>query len=179
MELYSQILEQFGFDPLPFYAEPPESPVSRPDLTGEYPLILTTGTRINAFFLSEHRQIPSLRKQNPLPLATLHPDTAAQYGIRDGDWIFIETLRGRITQKAKVTDKMKPGVVNCQMGWWFPEQTEKPFFGAFDCNPNVLTSMDPPFDPCMGTYQLRGLMCRICPNPETKDEEYLPGGHSV
>ena len=179
VELYSQILEQFGFDPLPFYAEPPESPVSRPDLTGEYPLILTTGTRINAFFLSEHRQIPSLRKQNPLPLATLHPDTAAQYGIRDGDWIFIETLRGRITQKAKVTDKMKPGVVNCQMGWWFPEQTEKPFFGAFDCNPNVLTSMDPPFDPCMGTYQLRGLMCRICPNPETKDEEYLPGGHSV
>ena len=172
VELYSQTMESFGFDPLPGYQEPPESPVSRPDTFAEYPVVLTTGTRIDAFFLSEHRQIPSLRKLNPVPLATLHPDTAAQYGITDGQWIYIETKCGRITQKARVTDKMRPGVVNCQIGWWFPEQKDKPFFGAFDCNPNVLTTMDPPFDPCMGTYQLRGLLCRIYPNPDASDADY-------
>ena len=90
----------------------------------------------------------------------------AEYGIRDGEWIFIETRRGRITQKARVTDKMRPGVVNCQIGWWLPEAKDRPYFGAFEVNPNVLTTMDPPFDPCMGTYQLRGLLCRIRPNPD-------------
>ena len=135
-------------------------------IAADYPLVLTTGTRINAFFISEQRQVPSLRKMNPWPLATLHPDTAAQYGIEDGTWIFIETPRGRITQKARVSDQIKPGVVNCQMGWWFPEAKDKPFFGMFEVNANVLTTMDPPFDPAMGTYQLRGLLCRIYPNPE-------------
>ncbi len=166
VELYSTVMESFGFDPLPNYQEPPESPVSRPDVAEEYPLVLTTGTRINAFFLSEQRQIPSLRKLNPDPLATLHPETAAQYGIRDGEWMFIETPRGRITQKAQVTERMKPGVVNCQIGWWMPEEKDKPWFGAFEVNANVLTTMEPPFDPCMGTYQLRGMLCRIAPNPE-------------
>ncbi|MDD6023183.1 MAG: molybdopterin-dependent oxidoreductase [Oscillospiraceae bacterium] len=172
IELYSTIMEEFGFDPLPDYREPPESPLSTPELLNEYPLILTTGTRINAFFLSEQRQVPSLRKQNPYPIATLHPDTASQYGIADGDWIFIETKRGRITQKARVTPNLKPGVVNCQIGWWIPEATEKPFFGAFEVNANVLTTMEPPFDPCMGTYQLRGMLCRVYPNPDAKDSDY-------
>ena len=116
--------------------------------------------------------MPSLRKMNPVPLCTLHPETAAQYGIEDGKWMFIETPRGKITQKARVTEDMKPGVVNCQIGWWMPEEREKPFFGSYEVNANVLTTMEPPFDPCMGTYQLRGLLCRIAPNPEGKDEEY-------
>lgn len=174
VELYSTIMEQFGFDPLPGYQEPPESPLSRPDLAEDFPLVLTTGTRINAFFLSEHRQIPSLRRLNPVPLATLHPETAARYGITDGEWMFIETPRGRITQKAQVTERMKPGVVNCQIGWWMPEAKNKPYFGAFEVNANVLTTMDPPFDPCMGTYQLRGMLCRIYPNPDASDADYCP-----
>ena len=165
-------MESFGFDPLPFYQEPPESPVSRPDLLEEYPLVLTTGTRIDAFFLSEHRQIPSLRKQNPVPLVTSRPETAGRYGIADGDWVFIETRRGKITQKARLTQRMKPGVVNCQIGWWIPEEKEKPFFGAFEVNANVLTTMEPPFDACMGTYQLRGMLCRISKNTAGCDADH-------
>ena len=172
VELYSTQMEAFGFDPLPLYQEPPESPLSRPDLADDYPLVLTTGTRIDSFFLSEHRQMPSLRRQNPVPVATLHPDTAARYGIVAGAWMFIETPRGRITQKARVTDQMKPGVVNVQIGWWMPEARDKPYFGAFEVGANVLTTMDPPYDPCMGTYQLRGLLCRVYPNPDAKDSDY-------
>lgn len=172
VELYSTIMEGFGFDPLPDYQEPPESPVSTPELLEQYPLVLTTGTRINSFFVSEQRQMPSLRRMEPLPRATMHPDTAAQYGISDGEWIFIETRRGRITQKAMVSEKMRPGVVNCQMGWWLPEAKSKPFRGLFEINANVLTSMEPPFDPCMGTYQLRGLLCKVYPNPDARDEDF-------
>lgn len=40
VELYSERLEELGYDPLPVYKEPAESPVSRPDIANEYPLIL-------------------------------------------------------------------------------------------------------------------------------------------
>jgi anaerobic selenocysteine-containing dehydrogenase len=39
VEIYSERLEKFGYDPLPVYKEPAESPASRPDLAKEYPLI--------------------------------------------------------------------------------------------------------------------------------------------
>lgn len=50
IELYSTRLEQMGYAPLPSYEEPPESPVSRPEVAKDYPLVLTTGARIPYFF---------------------------------------------------------------------------------------------------------------------------------
>ena len=174
VELYSTEMEKYGYDPLPYYEEPPESPLSRPDLTEKYPLILNTGERSPFFFISENRQMPSLRKHNPYPLAELHPETASEYSIEDGDWIWIESPRGKITQKALVSDRMLKGVVNCQMGWWFPERDKDSTYGLFEVNANVLTSMDPPFDPAIGTYQLRALLCRIEKNTEIDDSKYNP-----
>jgi len=58
VELYSTILEEWGYDPLPQHHEVPESPVSRPDMLEEYPYILITGARTPVFYHSEHRQNP-------------------------------------------------------------------------------------------------------------------------
>src|SRR5690606_14848833 len=62
IELYSTRFEEFGYSPLPYYEEPPESPISAPEVAAEYPLVLTTGGRIPFFFNSEHRQLTKLRK---------------------------------------------------------------------------------------------------------------------
>jgi anaerobic selenocysteine-containing dehydrogenase len=96
VELYSSFLEKLGYDPLPFYQEPPESPVSTPELASEYPLILTTGGRSQYYFNSEYRQIPSLRRRDPDPRVEINPRTARKANIQDGEWIWIETGRGRI-----------------------------------------------------------------------------------
>ena len=160
IELYSTNLEAWGYDPLPTYQEPPESPVSAPDAAAEYPLILTTGARNPFFFNSEHRQLPSCRKGARQPVAEIHPDTAAAHGIADGDWMWIETRRGRIRQTAKVTTGIDPRVVHAEFGWWFPE-ADPPDYGVWQSNANVLTSTKPPYDPAMGTYQLRSLLCRV------------------
>lgn len=45
VEIASSILARHGYDPLPVYREPAESPVSRPDLAKDFPLVLTTGVR--------------------------------------------------------------------------------------------------------------------------------------
>lgn len=159
-ELYSTCMKKNGYDPLPYYEEPPESPYSTPELLEEYPYVLTTGGRVRNFFCSEHRQIPFLRKNHPYPLTELHPDTAKKHGIKDGDWVCVKTLRGEIVQKAKVTESMDPRVINCEYGWWYPE-AGYPDFGCMTSNANVLTAMQGKLDPAMGTYQLRALLCKV------------------
>ena len=108
IELYSTRFEQMGYAPLPSYEEPPESPISTPEIAADYPLVLTTGGRISYFFNSEHRQIDKLRKAHRDPVAEIHPETAARFGIVNGAWMWIETKRGRIRQKAKLTDGNRP-----------------------------------------------------------------------
>ena len=73
VELFCKGLERLGYDPLPTHREPPESPVSTPEVAREFPYILTTGSRRREFFHSEHRQMPSLRRRRPDPLAEFHP----------------------------------------------------------------------------------------------------------
>jgi anaerobic selenocysteine-containing dehydrogenase len=162
VELRSSRMEALGYDPLPYYEEPPESPLSTPEVAAEYPLILTTGGRIPFFFNSEFRQLPTLRRAHPDPLLEIHPRTAAKLGIEKGDWVRIETRRGSIRQRARLTRGIDPRVVHAEHGWWFPEQPG-PEHGVFASNVNVLTTHDPPYDPAMGTYQLRALLCRIEP----------------
>jgi len=171
-ELYSTRLEAMGYAPLPYYEEPPESPVASPAVAEKYPYVLTTGGRIPVFFQSEHRQLPLCRKAHPEPLAEIHPDTAAQHGIEDGGWMWIETRRGRIKQKAKVTDKIDPRVIHCEHGWWFPERAASDH-GVWESNANVLTDNRAPFDPAMGTYQLRALLCQVG-RLESGDEAFGP-----
>ena len=162
VELASSYLEALGYDPLPFYVEPPESPMSTPELAEEFPLILTTGGRSQYFFHSEYRQLPSLRRRHRDPMVEIHPETAQRYGIGADDWVWIESPRGRIRQKARLTDGIDPRVVHVEHGWWFPEEAS-PDHGVWRSNANLLTNGGPPYDPAMGTYQLRALLCRIGP----------------
>ncbi|MCF1182784.1 molybdopterin-dependent oxidoreductase [Marichromatium gracile] len=162
IELYSKALERLGYDPLPSHVEPPESPRSRPDLARDYPYVLITGSRRREFFNSEHRQVAGLRRRAPDPRAQLHPEVARAEGIADGDWVAIATPRGRIRMRAEVTPEINPEVVSIDHGWWFPEAPSA-LAGAWRANANLLTSDAPPYDPAFGTYQLRGLLCRLAP----------------
>jgi anaerobic selenocysteine-containing dehydrogenase len=166
VELHSTILEKLGYDPLPGYTEPPETPVSQPELAKKYPFILITGARFRPMHHSEHRQIRSLRKLYPYPTAEINPETARQLGIGEGEWVVIETLRGKIKQKAKLTSRILPRMVECQHGWWLPEEIgEDPtLFGAFEVNVNVLTPDSEDFcDPATGAVTFGPLLCRIYP----------------
>jgi anaerobic selenocysteine-containing dehydrogenase len=161
VELYSTIFEGWGYDPLPRYREIPESPISKPEMAKEYPYILTAGARCPVFFHSEHRMIPWLREIYPDPIVEIHPRTAEKHGIKDGDWVFIESPRGRIKQRAKLTAGIDPRIVAAQHGWWFPE-VKTPDHGWDKSNINILTDNDPAgYDVAMGSTNLRVLLCKI------------------
>lgn len=161
VELYSTVMERLGYDPLPSYCEPGESPYSTPELAREYPLVLTTGGRVPYYFHSQYRQIPALRSKQPNPLVQIHPETASQLGIKNGDWVWIETPRGKIKQVAELFEGMDKDLVTVQASWYYPE-LPGPDHGLWESNANVLTSNDPPFDPAIGATALRSLLCRIC-----------------
>jgi anaerobic selenocysteine-containing dehydrogenase len=163
VELYCTTFEKWGYDPLPTYKEVPESPVSKPELAKEYPYILITGPRSPVFFHSEHRMIPWLRECHPDPIIEIHPDIAKKHGIKEGDWVYIETPRGKIKQRARILPGMHPQVVCIQHGWWFPE-IKTPDHGWDQSNSNILTDNDPKtLDIAVGASNLRTLMCKIYP----------------
>jgi anaerobic selenocysteine-containing dehydrogenase len=163
VELYSTRFEEYGYDPLPTFHEPPESPVSTPELLPEYSLILITGGRSISHFNTEGRQIPGLRKLVPEPLLEIHPDAAGEAGITEGDRVWLETpqVRGeRVRLRAKLTTDVHPRVVHAPHGWWFPEKPG-PEHGCFDSNVNVVLSGDPPREPICGSVRTRGTLCRV------------------
>jgi anaerobic selenocysteine-containing dehydrogenase len=164
-ELYSNVLKELDYDPLPFYEEPPESYIRTPDVAKDYPLILNTGGRSRPLFHSEHRQFGmGMREQHPEPLMDIHPATAKKLGIADGDWVNIETRRGTIKQKARITNDIHPEVINVESHWWFPEQPEEEpsLRGLWQSNANVLTLDEPEAcDPLTGGWALRALLCKV------------------
>lgn len=161
-ELQSTLREGWNLDPLPEHVEPPFSPRARPDLAEKYPLILSTGRRSPAYFHSEHRQIPWLRHIDPDPVVEIHPETAAQYHIGDGEWVWLENWLGRARFKAKVTLIVPPWMVMAAHGWWLPEKkgAEPELYGTWEHNINLLAPMHEQGPDGLGT-PLKQLLCKI------------------
>ncbi len=144
IQLYSSKLKEAGYSPLPA----PQLPeVAQTAVTPEYPLLLITGARNLEYTHSQFRDIASLRKRVPEPLAEIHSQTAERYGIADSRMIYVETVRGKIEIKVKVTESILPDVVSIPFGW---EQA----------NTNTLTDWENP-DPISGLPVLVNLPCQI------------------
>jgi thiosulfate reductase/polysulfide reductase chain A len=82
----------------------------------DYPLYLInwkeashthTRTQNNAVLLE-------IKPSNPL---VVHPDTAARFGIADGDEVWIESPYGKVKAKVKVSKRIHPEVVGLQHGF--------------------------------------------------------------
>lgn len=160
VELFSQRLQTWGFDPLPVYHEAPETPMSEPEMGEEYPLLFTTW-KSPSYRHAGGRQIHTLRAAHPEPVVRIHPETASRLEIMDGDWVHIETKRGKIQQKAILADTIDPRVVIADYGWWFPEMGPEKMYGWADSNINILTDNHPPLSPEMGSTNLRGGFCKV------------------
>jgi anaerobic selenocysteine-containing dehydrogenase len=165
VEIYSSLFEKWGYDPIPVYYELPETPYSDPELAKEYPLIFTTWHH-EGYRHSNNRQITSLRGMEPDPVVEIHPKTAKSLGIEDGDWVYIENKRGRVKQRAVLTEGIDPRVVAPSYGWWFPEQSVESLYGWRESNINILTDSEPPYNPQIGSTNLRGTLCRVYKVPE-------------
>jgi anaerobic selenocysteine-containing dehydrogenase len=146
IELYSSRLKELGCDPLPLYIEP-SGICSVPELTSEYPLIITS-RKEPLFFHTEYHNLPLLREIIPDPEIEVSPKTAESLGIKDGDLVVVESPNGKVKVKAKLNDALHPNVVLMPVGW------------PGNANFNLLTD-DETCSTGIGSNQLRGFPCRI------------------
>ena len=153
VELVLSRAEKFCLAPLPKFDALPDA--DDPD----FPLTLTSA-KDKYYLHSSYRWVDKLRKQSSQPLAKIHPDTAAKYGIKEGEQVVIETRSGRITQFAHLTDTVHPAVVCAAYGWWFPEGRPDTQYEWQKSNFNILTSTEK-LGKEFGTPNLKGLQCRI------------------
>ena len=139
VEIFSQTLADYGYDPLPTFIPPPE------DLS--YPLNLITGSRTIAYSHSQYRNLARLRKLVPEPLVEINPEPAKRLGITDGGLVSLESPKGTIILKARVTPDIHPRVLSIQHGWE-------------EANVNLLTANEP-HDPISGYPAFKTIPCRV------------------
>ena len=116
--IYNTTFESIGVNPLPEWKEPPESPRSTPELAKKYPLIFSDFHTSRVYNASWLRNVPYLREVMPDPTVQIHPDTANQRGIKDGDWVIVESPRAWLKLKADVNPGIPPDTVMALHGWW-------------------------------------------------------------
>ncbi len=159
VELFSSRFKEWGYDPLPTLREP-FLPIEGDERFRAFPYILTSAKDPH-YFHSAYRNLPALRKASPDPIVSLHPETARKLGIAQGEWVTIETPQGKIRQKAGFNADLDPRVIMAAYGWWFPERKDLELSGWREANINILTENDPPYDPAIGSTNLRAIPCRV------------------
>jgi anaerobic selenocysteine-containing dehydrogenase len=95
------------FDPLPFYTAPLE--VQATDLA-RYPLAAIT-QRPMAMYHSWDAQNAWLRQIHTYNLLVINNKTAESAGVKDDDWIWVESMHGRVRCQCRVSEAVEPGTV--------------------------------------------------------------------
>lgn len=172
VELSSSILEELGFDPLPYHRAAPHDP--------QYPFSVFIGVREDPYFMTGQRQLPSLRKLSPLPKIFVHPDDAAEYGLAAGDWAEVSNPQGAISGMVELRDEMLRGHLRVPRGWWFPELIDQlDGAGAHEHNDaNLIADTDDDLDYEQGVPNLKGFAGAIRrldePPAHIADVKYIP-----
>jgi anaerobic selenocysteine-containing dehydrogenase len=95
------------FDPLPFYFEPLESQLTDKH---QYPLNALT-QRPMAMYHSWDSQNAWLRQIHTYNFMYVHPDTAKAAGIEDGEWMWAESMHGKVRCLCRYTEAVEPGTI--------------------------------------------------------------------
>jgi formate dehydrogenase alpha subunit len=93
-----------------FFAVPFKAPAETPD--SDYPYTLTTGRIMFQFHTGTMtRRSKKLASEAPEAYVEIHPDDAVKIGINGKRLVRVTSRRGEITLKARLTDRIKPGIV--------------------------------------------------------------------
>jgi cysteine desulfurase NifS len=156
LEIASSILEEHGYDALPVYTEPGESPFSQPELAKEFPLVFNSGARTSVDLHTLHHSIPALSREQPLPTVMVNTLDAQRRGIENGDRVQVRTRRGQVEMYAIVTDDIVQGAIEANGmggGALGPEEWRNACI-------NDLTDLQR-YDPISGFPVYKALLCDV------------------
>jgi formate dehydrogenase major subunit len=126
----------------PFHVVDHEAPVD--EITPEFPILLTTGRRLDAFNTGaqSERYTSPLRRPETLDLS---PEDAARYGVTDGEEVRVSSRRGSLVVQTRIDEGLRPGLAFMTF--------------HFDTPTNVLTIEAN--DPKSGTAEFKASAIRV------------------
>lgn len=141
-ELWSTILEKYGYNPLPAYRSSLDD--ADPEL---YPMILFTGSSIPNAYNSRLNHVVSLKRLRPEPQADINIEDATELGIKYGDIVRVSTSKGSIKLKANPSQMIKKGTISI-------------YHGYKEADVNLLISSNH-LDPISGFCGFKSIRCRM------------------
>jgi formate dehydrogenase major subunit len=95
--------------------------VNRPageETSPDYPMLLSTG-RIVVHYNSGSmtRRSPSLLERDCELFVEINPKDAASLNVKHGDMVKVKTVRGGTEARARITEKVRPGMVFMPFHW--------------------------------------------------------------
>jgi formate dehydrogenase major subunit len=76
-----------------------------------FPLLLTTGRILSQYNVGAQTRRTENSRWHEEDVLEIHPHDAEQRGVRDGDWVRIASRAGETSLRARITDRVAPGVV--------------------------------------------------------------------
>jgi len=79
--------------------------------TREFPLLLTTGRILSQYNVGAQTRRTANVVWHDEDVLEIHPHDAEERGVSDGDWVGVESRAGETVLRARITDRVQPGVV--------------------------------------------------------------------
>lgn len=113
IELYSTVLEKEGYEPLPTWHERLTQP------TAEYPYYILT-EHLPWRRMGRNSNDPILVELLPENFLHVHPDTAAKLGVKEGEYVIVESPTGKSLKiRAHVTSSIRKDCVMTEHGFGY------------------------------------------------------------
>lgn len=145
----------------------------------DFPFVLNTGRVQHQWHtLTKTGRVEKLNKLNPGPFIEIHPDDAADLGVRQGDRVEVASRRGRAVLPAVVTDRVLRGCSFAPFHW-------NDLFGEY-LSVNAVTndavdplSFQPEFKVCAVALAKVDARIEATPEPEPLVLREPVGAHAV
>ena len=128
-------------------------------VTRKYPLILTTGRILSQYNVGAQTRRTENVRWHSEDLLEIHPHDAEERGIKDMDWVGIQSRAGDTVLRAQITERMQPGVVYTT--FHFPES------GA-----NVITTENSDWATNCPEYKVTAVQVMPVQQPSEWQKEY-------
>jgi formate dehydrogenase major subunit len=79
--------------------------------TDRFPLVLTTGRILSQYNVGAQTRRTENNRWHDEDRIEIHPQDAEDRGIAEGDWVGIESRAGDTVLRARVSERVQPGVV--------------------------------------------------------------------
>ena len=124
--------------------------------TADRPLVLTSGRVADQWHtMTRTGQSPRLLALEPEPRLDMHPKDAQRAAVEDGEWARVESDRGHVDARVRVTTDIQPGTVFLPIHWGASQPDS--------CEVNVLTHSAL----CPESHQPELKACAVSVGPRT------------